>query len=82
MEIVQLADVFNNVNNITVNATKLINDLDEQVDLLSKNSNELINNLNDVVSPENKEHFSSVLANDGWDAEGIAPPHGKDTGQP
>jgi phospholipid/cholesterol/gamma-HCH transport system substrate-binding protein len=63
MEIVQLSDVFNNVNNITVNATKLVNDLDAQVLLLSKNSNELIRNLNDVVSPENKEHFGSLLAN-------------------
>jgi len=62
-EIVQLADVFNNVNNITVNATKLVNDLDAQVLELAKNSNELIKNLNEVVSPENKEHFSSILAN-------------------
>jgi phospholipid/cholesterol/gamma-HCH transport system substrate-binding protein len=63
MEIVQLSDVFNNVNNITVNATKLVNDLDEQVMVLAKNSNELVKNLNDVVSPENKEHFRSVMAN-------------------
>jgi phospholipid/cholesterol/gamma-HCH transport system substrate-binding protein len=63
MEIVQLSDVFNNVNNITVNATKLVNDLDEQVLVLAKNSNELIKNLNDVVSPENKEHFTSIMAN-------------------
>lgn len=62
-EIVQLSDVFNNVNNITVNATKLVNDLDEQVLVLAKNANLLINNLNDVVSPENKQHFTSVLAN-------------------
>jgi phospholipid/cholesterol/gamma-HCH transport system substrate-binding protein len=62
-EIVQLADVFNNVNNITVNATKLVNDLDEQVLELAKNSNVLIKNLNDVVSPENKEQFTSILAN-------------------
>ena len=61
-EVVQLAEVFNNVNNITVNATKLVNDLDDQIMLLSKNSNELIKNLNEVVSPENKERFSSVLA--------------------
>jgi phospholipid/cholesterol/gamma-HCH transport system substrate-binding protein len=63
MEIVQLSDVFNNVNNITVNATKLVNDLDDQVLVLAKNANQLINNLNDVVSPENKQHFTSVLAN-------------------
>ena len=63
LEIVQLADVFNNVNNITVNATKLVNDLDDRVLALSDNANELIKNLNEVVSPENKEHFGSVLAN-------------------
>jgi phospholipid/cholesterol/gamma-HCH transport system substrate-binding protein len=62
-EIVQLADVFNNVNNITVNATKLVNDLDDRVLALSDNANQLIRNLNDVVSAENKEHFGSVLAN-------------------
>ncbi len=63
VEIVQLADVFNNVNNITVNATKLVNDLDDQVLALSKNSNELIKSLNGVVSPINKDHLNSVLAN-------------------
>jgi phospholipid/cholesterol/gamma-HCH transport system substrate-binding protein len=63
VEIVQLADVFNNVNNITVDATKLVNDLDDQVVQLSGNVNQLINNVNDVVSPENKDHFNSVLAN-------------------
>jgi len=63
MEIVQLSDVFNNVNNITVNATKLVNDLDDQVLLLAKNANVLIKNLNGVVSPENKEHFTSIMAN-------------------
>jgi phospholipid/cholesterol/gamma-HCH transport system substrate-binding protein len=63
VEIVQLGDVFNNVNNITLNATKLVNDLDDRVLALSDNANQLIKNLNEVVSPENKEHFSSVLAN-------------------
>jgi phospholipid/cholesterol/gamma-HCH transport system substrate-binding protein len=63
VEIVQLADVFNNVNNITVNATKLVNDLDDRVLALSDSTNLLIKNLNEVVSPENKAHFSSVLAN-------------------
>lgn len=63
VEIVQLDEVFNNVNNITVNATKLVNDLDAQVLVLSKNANDLIANVNDVVSPENKEHFNSALAN-------------------
>lgn len=63
MEIVQLADVFNNVNNITVNANKLIGDLDERVLTLSDNATELINNMNEVINEQNRDHFSSVLAN-------------------
>ncbi len=63
VEIVQISDVFNNVNNITLNATKLVNDLDDRVLALSDNASLLIKNLNGVVSPENKDHFSSVLAN-------------------
>ncbi len=63
VEIVQLADVFNNVNNITVNATKLVNDLDDRILALSDNANQLIKSLNEVVSAENKEHIGSVLAN-------------------
>ena len=81
VEIVQLADVFNNVNNITVNATKLVNDLDDRVLALSDNANQLIKNLNDVVSPENKEHFSSLLANADGMLKDIAAAPGKDTGQ-
>ena len=63
VEIVQLTDVFNNVNNITLNATKLVNDLDDRVLSVTDNANLLIKNLNEVVGPENKEHFRSVLAN-------------------
>jgi len=63
VEIVQLSDVFNNVNNITVNATKLVNDLDDRVLALTDNANALIKNLNAVVGPENQQHISSVLAN-------------------
>lgn len=63
VEIVQLGDVFNNVNTITLNATKLVNDLDDRILALSDNTNLLIKNLNAVVSPENTEHFNSALAN-------------------
>lgn len=62
LEIVQLADVFNNVNNITVNANKLVNDLDDKFLVLANNANQLINNLNATVGPENREHLSSALA--------------------
>jgi len=63
VEIVQLDEVFNNVNNITVNATKLVNDLDQQVLVLANNVNDLLKNVNEVVSPANQQHFNSILAN-------------------
>jgi phospholipid/cholesterol/gamma-HCH transport system substrate-binding protein len=62
-EIVQLADVFNNVNNVTVNANKLVNDLDDRFLILANNANQLISNLNGVVSAENRQRIDSALAN-------------------
>jgi phospholipid/cholesterol/gamma-HCH transport system substrate-binding protein len=62
-EIVQLADVFNNVNNITVNANKLVNDLDDKFMVLAGNADQLIKNLNTVVGPENRQHLQAALAN-------------------
>ena len=63
MEIVQLADVFNNINNVTINANKLVNDLDDRFLVLADNTNKLVNNLNSVLGPENRDHFNAVLAN-------------------
>lgn len=63
LEIVQLADVFNNVNNVTVNANKLVNDLDEKILVVSNNANQLITNMNAVVRPENRAHIDAALAN-------------------
>jgi virulence factor Mce-like protein len=63
VEIAQVADVFNNVNNITVNATRLVNDLDDHLLVLADNANQLVKNLNEVVTPGNREHFTSLLAN-------------------
>ncbi|MFB3923309.1 MAG: MlaD family protein [Terriglobia bacterium] len=62
-EIVQLADVFNNVNNITVNANKLVGDLDQKFVALADNADKLITNLNTVVGPENRQHLQAALAN-------------------
>jgi len=70
LEIVQLAEVFNNVNNITVNANKAISDLDDRVVALSDNLNKLVNNLNDIAGTENRRHLATVLSNaDGMLAE-------------
>jgi phospholipid/cholesterol/gamma-HCH transport system substrate-binding protein len=63
VEIVQLADVFNNVNNITLNANKLVNDLDDRFLVLADNTNKLINNVNAVVEPENRELLHAFLTN-------------------
>lgn len=63
VEIVQLAEVFNNVNNITVNANKLVNDLDDRFLVLSDNINKLINNINETVGLENRQHLAALLAN-------------------
>ncbi len=69
-EIAQLADIFNNVNTITVNANKLVNDFDDKFLVLSGKADRLIDNLNAVVGPGNRRHFDSVLANaDGMLAE-------------
>jgi len=62
-EIVQLADVFNNANNITVNANKLVNDLNDRLLVVADNLNQLIGNFNAVVGPENREHINTSLAN-------------------
>jgi phospholipid/cholesterol/gamma-HCH transport system substrate-binding protein len=63
LEIVQLAEVFNNVNNITVNANKLVNDMDDRLLVLSDNMNKLVSSINETVGPENRQHLAAVLAN-------------------
>lgn len=63
VEIVQLADVFNNANNVTVNANKLVNDLDDKILVIANNANQLITNLNAVVNARNRQHFDAALAN-------------------
>jgi phospholipid/cholesterol/gamma-HCH transport system substrate-binding protein len=63
VEVVQLADVFNNVNNITLNANKLVNDLDDRFLVLADNTNKLISNVNAVVEPENRELLHAFLTN-------------------
>jgi len=63
VEIVQLADVFSNVNNITVNANKLVNDLDDRFLVLADNTNQVLKNVNAVVGPENQQHLTAALAN-------------------
>ena len=51
------------MNNVTVNANKLVNDLDDKFLVLANNANQLITNVNAVVSPENRQHLEAVLSN-------------------
>jgi phospholipid/cholesterol/gamma-HCH transport system substrate-binding protein len=62
-EIVQLADVFSNVNTVTLNTNKLVNDVDEKFLVLANRTDQVITNVNAVVGPENRAHLESVLAN-------------------
>lgn len=61
-EIVQMTDVFTNVNELTLNAKKLLTDVDDKVLVISDNANQLIANLNAVVDETNRQHFSSAIA--------------------
>jgi phospholipid/cholesterol/gamma-HCH transport system substrate-binding protein len=63
LEIVQLAEVFNNINNITVNANKLVNDIDDRFLVLADNTHRLLENMNSLVGPENRQRIESALAN-------------------
>ncbi len=63
MEMVQLAEVVNNVNMVATGANKLMNDLDDKFMMLSDNANQLVNNLKAVVGPENRQHIEAALAN-------------------
>jgi phospholipid/cholesterol/gamma-HCH transport system substrate-binding protein len=63
VEITQLADVFGNVNTLTVSANKLVTDLDDKVLVIAENATKLIANLNAVVDEPNRQHLSAALAN-------------------
>jgi len=61
-EIVQMTDVFTNVNELTLNAKKLLTDVDDKVLVVSDNADKLISNLNGVVNDVNQKNFSSALS--------------------
>jgi len=61
-EIVQMADVFTNVNELTLNANKLLTDVDNKVLVVADNADKLISNLNGIVNDVNQKNFTSALA--------------------
>ena len=62
-EIVQMADILNNVNVATANANTLITHLDERLVVIAGNAEELVTNFNSVMSAENRRRIDSVVAN-------------------
>jgi phospholipid/cholesterol/gamma-HCH transport system substrate-binding protein len=62
-EIVQLADIFNNVNTVTANANKLVLDIDQQLLTVTKNVDELVTNFKSVMREENLRRVDAILAN-------------------
>ncbi len=62
-EIIQLADIFNNANNLTVNANQLVRDLGDKLVMLTNNANQLVDNLNAMTGPRSREHFNAILSN-------------------
>lgn len=62
-EIVQMADILNNVNIATANANTLIKHVDDRLVVIAGKAEELVTNFNSVVSAENRRRIDSVIAN-------------------
>mgnify|MGYP001585884149 CR=1 FL=1 len=73
-EVVQMADILNNVNVATANANTLIRHVDDRLVTIAGKAEELVNNFNSVVNEENRKRVDSVIANiDGLLEENRAP---------
>ncbi len=73
-EIVQMADILNNVNVTAANANTLVTHLDDRLAVIAGKTEELITNFNSVLDHENRTRIDTVLANiDGILAENRAP---------
>lgn len=73
-EIVQIADILNNMNVTAANANTLITHLDDRLEAIAGKTEELVTNFNSVVNEENRKRIDTVLANiDGILAENRAP---------
>jgi len=73
-EIVQMADILNNLNITTANANTLIRHVDERLVTIADKAEELVANFNSVLREENLKRIDSVIANiDGLLEENRAP---------
>lgn len=73
-EVVQMADILNNVNIATSNANTLIKHVDDRLLVISGKVEDLVSNFNSVVNAENRKRIDSIIANiDGLLAENRAP---------
>ena len=73
-EVVQMADILNNVNAATLNANTLIKHVDDRMVVISGKVEDLVKNFDSVVNAENRLRIDSVIANlDEMLAESRAP---------
>jgi len=63
LEIVQIADVINNANQLVLNANQLVGTLGGQIQTVVDNVNQLALNLKNMTGPQAQQHFDRILAN-------------------
>ena len=63
LEIVQIADVINNANQLVVNANQLVGTLGGKIQTVVDNANQLTVNLKNMTGPQAQQHFARILAN-------------------
>lgn len=63
LEIVQIADVINNANQLVLNANQLVGTLGGKIQTVVDNVNELALNLKNMTGPQAQQHLDRILAN-------------------
>ncbi len=63
LEIVQIADVINNANQLVLNANQLVGTLGDKIETVVENANQLALNLKNMTGPQAQQHFDRILAN-------------------
>jgi phospholipid/cholesterol/gamma-HCH transport system substrate-binding protein len=62
-EVVQVADVINNANELVLNANQMIGSLGGRLATTVDNANDLVLNLKKMTGPQAQQHFDRILAN-------------------
>jgi phospholipid/cholesterol/gamma-HCH transport system substrate-binding protein len=62
-EVVQVADVINNANELVLNANQLVGTLGPKLGTVVDSANQLALNLRKITGPQAQQHFDRILAN-------------------